>query len=273
MQARFSLSGSVNRKANKCDAINRGPRHVRFRSHENADASGLMDAGLERPLKPQAMILGLVTRKQRWGLSWRGWLIAVVVAMFAAGLAVKNIYPFLAVTDRVDAKILVVEGWVHQYAIDASLREINAGQYERIFTTGGPVIGTGGYTSDFNTTASVGADRLKAVGVPDELLQMVPCREAGKDRTFSSAVALREWLRQHNMTVQGINVVTEDTHARRTRLLFEKAFQGNVKIGVISVHSPDYDAKHWWRYSQGIEDVAEQGFAYLYARLFFSPSS
>jgi uncharacterized SAM-binding protein YcdF (DUF218 family) len=214
----------------------------------------------------------LVVRKERWGLSWRGWLIAVIAGILAAGLALKNIYPFLAVTERVDGKILVVEGWVHQYAIEASMRELKDGGYERVFTTGGPVIGSGGYTSDFDTAASVGADRLKAAGVASELIQMVPCRESGRDRTFSSAVALRDWLKQHNSTVHGINVITEDAHARRTRLLFEKAFHGRVKIGVVSVPSPDYDAKHWWRYSEGVEDIVEQGSAYIYAQFFFHGS-
>ena len=175
-------------------------------------------------------------------------------------------------TDRVDARVLVVEGWVREYAFQASVRELETGRYEQVFTTGGPVIGAGGYSSDYNTAASVGAERLKAAGAPDELIQMAPSRVADRDRTFGSAVALCNWLRQHDRKVQAINVITEDTHARRTRLLFEKAFHGGTMVGVVSVPSPDYDAKHWWRYSQGIEDVVGQGSAYLYARLFFNPS-
>jgi len=211
-------------------------------------------------------LLGILVRKQRWGLSWRGSLIAIVCGILAFALLLKTIYPFLAVTDRIDAKVLVVEGWVHEYGIDASVRELKTGGYERVFTTGGPVIGTGGYTSDYNTEASVGAERLKAAGVATELIQMVPCHEIKRDRTFSSAVALRDWLQKHNMSVERMNVVTEDTHARRTRLLFEKAFHGHVKVGVVSVPTPDYDARHWWRYSQGFEDILEQGVAYVYAR-------
>jgi uncharacterized SAM-binding protein YcdF (DUF218 family) len=194
-------------------------------------------------------------------------------AVVATGLIITNIYPFLALIDRVDAKILVVEGWVHDYSFQASIREFEAARYERVFATGGPVIGTGGYTSDFNTAASVGAERLKAAGAPSELVQMVPCHKMDRDRTFSSAVALRDWFQQHHLTVPSINIMTEDVHARRTRLLFEKAFHGRVKIGVISVPSPDYDARHWWRCSQGVESVLDQGFAYLYARIFFPPSS
>ena len=222
------------------------------------------------PPKSETRAMGLLVRKQKWGLSWRGRLTVVLLGIVVVSLGVRNIYPFLAVTQRLDAKVLVVEGWVHQYAIDASVCELRTNRYERVFTTGGPVIGSGGYTSDFNTAASVGADRLRAAGVPSELIQMVPSHESGRDRTYSSAVALRNWLQQNHVAFQNVNVITEDAHARRTKLLFEKAFSGKARIGVVSVPSPDYDARHWWRYSQGVENVVEQWIGYLYARFLFS---
>jgi uncharacterized SAM-binding protein YcdF (DUF218 family) len=103
-------------------------------------------------------------------------------------------------------------------------------------------------------------------------LQMVPSHVMDRDRTYASAVALREWLREHNMAVRSLNVITEDTHARRTRLLFEKALGKNVKVGIIAVATPDYDARRWWGYSEGVKDVVSEGVAYLYVRLFFRPS-
>jgi len=63
--------------------------------------------------------------------------------------------------------------------------------------------------------------------------------------------------------------VTEGTHARRTRLLFKRALGPDVAVGVIAIPSPDFDAKHWWQYSQGVEEVVQEGIGYLYARCFF----
>jgi hypothetical protein len=83
---------------------------------------------------------------------------------------------------------------------------------------------------------------------------------------------LRDWFREHGMTVRSINVLTEDAHARRTQILFEKAFGSGVAIGIISVPDPDYDAKHWWRTSEGVREVLGESIAYLYARIFFHPS-
>jgi uncharacterized SAM-binding protein YcdF (DUF218 family) len=118
----------------------------------------------------------------------------------------------------------------------------------------------------------VGAELLKKWGLPDERLQMVPSRVMDRDRTYGSAVALRKWFREHNTPVSGINVVTEDVHARRTRLLFQKALGDKVSVGVIAIQNPDYDARRWWRYSTGLKEVVSEVAAYVYARLLFYPS-
>ena len=133
------------------------------------------------------------------------------------------------------------------------------------------MVGNGGYVNDYQTSASVGADELKKRGVPSRMVQMVPSRVMNRDRTYASAVALREWFREHDMTMSSLNVLTEDTHARRTHLLFEKALGKNVAVGIIAVPNPDYNARRWWKYSEGVKDVVSEGIAYLYARLFFIP--
>ena len=183
-----------------------------------------------------------------------------------------SIYPFLATTRRVSAKVLVVEGWAHEYAIRAAVKEFQSERYKAVITTGGPVEGSGGYTNDFNTSASVGADLLKKNGLPASVLTMVPSRVMDRDRTYGSAVALKDWLDQHQVGGTGLNIVTEDVHARRTRLLFQRALGCRVRVGVIAVQNPDYDPGYWWRYSQGMKDVVSEGGAYLYAKLFFSQS-
>lgn len=214
---------------------------------------------------------GLVTRKERWGLSWPGRLAVLLALLLSLYLCLFHIYPFLAVTHRVNARVLVVEGWIHEYAIRAALEEFRSNHYDRIFTTGGPVEGNGGYVNDFQTSASVGADLLKKYGLADRSVQMVPSRVIDRDRTYASAVALRNWLREHDMTVSGIDVLTENLHARRTQLLFQKAFGRQVPVGVIAVPNPDYDPKHWWRYSDGVREVLGESIAYLYARFLFHP--
>jgi uncharacterized SAM-binding protein YcdF (DUF218 family) len=222
---------------------------------------------------PRRAMWGLFDRRERWSLSWRGRLILAFAVVLISVLVFRSVYPFLAITHRVDADVLVVEGWIHEYAIRAAVDEFRSGSYGRVFTTGGPVEGTGGYTNDYNTSAGVGADLLRKNGLANGSVQMVPSRVMDRDRTYGSAVALRNWFRDQNMAVSGINVVTEDLHARRTRLLFQKALGDKVAVGVIAIPNLDYDAKRWWRYSEGLKNVLSETASYVYARLLFYPSA
>jgi uncharacterized SAM-binding protein YcdF (DUF218 family) len=229
-----------------------------------------------RPLTqatPVRAMWGVFDRKERWSLSWRGRLIVASAVLVVGALVFKGVYPFLAITHRANANILVVEGWIHEYGIRAAVKEFRSNHYEYVFATGGPVVGSGGYINDFYTSASVGADLLKKCGLPDQRVQMVPSRVMDRDRTYGSAVALRNWFRDHNMAVSSIDVVTEDLHARRTRLLFQKALGDKVAVGVIAIPNPDYDATRWWRYSAGLKEVVSEAAAYAYARLLFYPSA
>lgn len=216
---------------------------------------------------------GLFVRKERWGLSWRGWLIVVLLVLSISWFTLLEIHPFLAVTHRVNTNVLVVEGWVHEYATIGAVHEFDTGRYQQVYTTGGPVDGLPAYVNDFQTSASVGADLLKKDGIPDRFVQMVPSHVVERDRTYSSAIALRDWFRKHNVRVQNFNVLTEDAHARRTRLLFQEAFGKDVQVGIISVPDPSYDANHWWRYSEGVRDMIGEGLAYIYAKFFFWPKT
>ena len=211
----------------------------------------------------------MLKRRERWGLSFKGMMAIATIALVAGLIVFLNIHSFLAVTRPVDSKVLVVEGWVHDFSVDAAVKEFRSGSYDHVFATGGPITGQGGYISDSHTYASVGAQHLVKSGIPREVVQMVPSRVMDRDRTYSSAVALRDWLREHQITVATINVLTEDCHARRTWFLFQEAFGKDVKVGIISVPSPDYDANDWWKYSEAVREIIDETVAYLYAKFIF----
>ena len=101
---------------------------------------------------------------------------------------------------------------------------------------------------------------------------MVPSHVNGRERTYSSAIALRDWFRD-NTPVDTINVVTEGAHARRTRLLYQTAVGRNVTVAIIAVSNADYNPKQWWRYSDGVREVIGESIAYIYAKFFFYPSA
>ena len=213
----------------------------------------------------------LVIRKERWGLSWRGRLLVAAVVLLSGVLFLKGVHPFLAVTHREQANVLVVEGWVSHYGIDAAIQEWKAGHYDRVFTTGGPLEGAGDSTSIYNTEAYQSAELLIKAGMPTERVQSVPALYVGRDRTYNSALVLRKWLNENDMQLKSFNVMTMDAHARRTWLLFQEAFGQSARIGIISIANPDFDANHWWRTSEGTREVIGETIAYIYARFFFWP--
>jgi hypothetical protein len=213
----------------------------------------------------------LVIRRERWGLSLCGWAAILIGAASVSAITFFGIYPFLAVTETIPGEILVVEDWVHDYAIIAAIEEAKRRSAAEIFTTGGPVKGSGPYTSVYGTSAHVSASRLRAFGVPAANVHVVPAYDNGRDRTFAAALALRQWLRERGRDPRSMDVVTETVHARRTRLLFQEAFGSKTKIGIIAVRDPDYDPKYWWRYSEGVREVIGEAIAYFYAKFLFWP--
>lgn len=216
-------------------------------------------------------LFGIFDRRFRWGLSIKAKLLALLFSAGAFALVWYNIYIFFAVSRPVTSDLLAVEGWVPDYAIRAAASEYRSGGYRMLLTTGGPVQGMGGYVNDYSTAASIGATRLRALGFTDGQLQMVPSRVLKRDRTYASAIALKEWLAVHFPAERRINVMTTDVHARRTRLLFQLALGRDFSVGIIAIPNPDYKASEWWRYSEGVRDVLGETIAYVYAKFFFYP--
>ena len=212
---------------------------------------------------------GLVSKRQRWGLTLKGWALLAFTAISLFALAVFRVHPFLAINKPVPSDTLVIEGWVSEVGIKYAAEAISSTNYQNIFITGGPISGFGGYTSDFNTYAHYGFSRLLKKGIPPERMTRLPCRVLDRDRTYSSAVVLRDYLRTNDLQLASVNVVTDAVHARRSRLLFQKALGPETQVGIIAIPPTDYRAERWWRYSAGVKDVFSEAFAYVYARFLF----
>jgi len=230
---------------------------------------GRVISGAETSPCSNRKCLGLIARRQRWGLTGRGWIAASSLLLTIVVLVVLLIYPFLAITAPLPpSEVLVVEGWVDIDALKGGYAEFIKGGYGRILTSGCRVYDE--WTSGVLVTyADWGADRLRKIGVPNELIQPVPCYVEKKDRTYSSALAVKQWMDSRGIHPGRLNVVTEGAHARRSRLLFQDAFGPEVKIGIIAVENKKFDPSHWWRTSEGVREVVGEGIAYLYARFIF----
>jgi hypothetical protein len=203
---------------------------------------------------------GLIQRRETLVPTRRGWaVLALVLALLFIGF-VLEIHSFLAVTSPLPGGVLVVEGWAPDYALQEAVLEFRRAHYDKVYVTGGPL-------------AQRGAASLEKLGLSTNELQALPAPPVRRDRTYTSAVSLARWFREHGMKPARVNVLTEDTHSRRSRLLFQKALGNEVQVGVIAIPPADYDPKRWWRSSGGVRSVIGETLAYGYVRLFFWPSS
>jgi hypothetical protein len=212
---------------------------------------------------------GLLKRKESLVLTWRGWSLLLLCLGVALVILADSIHPFLAVTRPVHGDILVVEGWMPDNRLEAALALFNERRYRLLVTTGGP-LGKGHYLSAYGTDAELAAATLHKLGLARDRIVAVAAPPASRDRTFESALALREWLSQSGLVVRSLDVYSKGAHARRTWLLFRKALGSDIAVGIIAA-DPDYDAERWWTSSSGVRAVVGESVAYLYARFLFSP--
>jgi uncharacterized SAM-binding protein YcdF (DUF218 family) len=186
----------------------------------------------------------------------------------ALGIFVGTIHSFLSVTHPIQADILVVEGWVPDNIIIQAKREFLAHPYHLLIATGGP-LDVGSFLSEYRSFANRAASSLKNIGIPDSMIITAPAPFEIRDRTYTSALALKDTLVSRRIPYTSINIITQGTHSRRTWLLFTKALGKKYKIGIISVPDNSYDAAHWWKYTTGVKICLVEIFGLLYTWLFF----
>jgi hypothetical protein len=222
-------------------------------------------------MSERRLLFGLLQRRECVVPTWRGLLLAVCAGALAGLLFVRNIYPFLAVTEPSPGGVLVIEGWASDFAMTQAIEEFRRHPYATFLVTGGP-IEKGAVFSEFKTYAEFGEATLERMGVALEQVHAVPAPHVDKDRTYVSALALKEWLQQRQLPTDNVNILSMGCHSRRSRLLFERAFGPDTKIGITALEEPGWLAKPWWQTSYGVRAVLNEVMAYFYARILFDPN-
>jgi hypothetical protein len=160
-------------------------------------------------------------------------MMSLVVTLI---VSITNVHSFLAPTVPLKtANILVVEGWLPDYALKEAVSEFNQGSYKFIATTGG-ALEMGTNITGFQNFADVSAATLKKLGLSEDKIVAVSAPEVVKDRSFQSAATFATWL------------------------------EPKIKVGIITAHNRDYNPDKWWTTSSGVRDVIDEGVAFIYAR-------
>jgi len=215
------------------------------------------------------MELRLIRQRLMYVPTWLGWLCLLGAAAVVVRLCLAGPYPLLAVTERVPASVLVVEGWVSDFALRDALAEFRHGGYERLVTAGGPL--GYGYTVGGTTNYAQSAGLiLRSFGADTNRMVVAPGRFTFRNRTYNAARSVQTRLQEISVPIHGIVVFSQGPHARRTRLVYQKVFGPGVSVGVISRPSDEYDGARWWQTSEGAKEVITEGLGWLFERLFDS---
>jgi hypothetical protein len=221
------------------------------------------------PVAPErAAFFGMLRSRTILVPTWRGVCAIVAVALVAAIVVVRSLYGFLAVQDPVRGGVMVIEGWVDDYVLEAAISEFRAHAYRGMWVTGEP-IQRGSALAEYGDNANLSVSALEKMGVERAVLHPVKWDSVRQDRTYASAVALKHRLLEEGVSMDKLNIITNGAHARRSRLLYQKAFGSGPEIGVMAIPDPHFDPAHWWRSSAGVRFVIDESIAYIYARFFF----
>lgn len=219
----------------------------------------------------------LFRRRHVWLPTLWGALLALGALAAIAAALVANAPGYLAVTepargpDGKGARVLIVEGWMEDRELDQAVALFRRGHYERIVTTGGPVDSWTGLPVPWKDYAERGALYLAAHGLADATIDAVPAPASAQDRTFLSAVVVREWAARRRLRLDAVDLLSVGVHARRSRMMFRAAFGPAVEVGVIAAHPGLHDPQRWWKTSVGAKVVLGETISLAWTACCFWP--
>ncbi|MEO5843596.1 MAG: hypothetical protein ABIQ33_02025 [Caldimonas sp.] len=218
----------------------------------------------------------LFRRRQIWLPTWWGTLLLVVIVAASALVALRNLGSYLAPDeaaagrDGQGARTLIVEGWLEEDALDDAMALIARGRYERVVTSGGPIEG---WREDrrWPTYAERAADYLRRHLRSPIPVVPLPAQKSLQDRTFLSAVVVRDWLRRQGGTVDAVDLFSASVHARRSRLVYRLAFGPDIEVGVFAAPPRRYSLDRWWATSDGAKAVLDEAIGLAWTKCCFWP--
>ena len=212
------------------------------------------------------MFFRVIAKREKWCLTWRGYLLVGGVGLGIMLTVIMGCGPFLSVNRPVEADVLIVEGWLPDYALEGAAEEFSRGHYQYLVTAGGP-LKVGYHLSHLKTYAELAGATLVQLGVASNSVVPVSGPKVLRDRTLSHAIAVKEWVEANDPDLQRVNIYTIGAHSRRSWLIFGKVLGDKVDVGVIAHPNSDYDLDRWWTTSEGFRSVTGEIMAYVWMRL------
>lgn len=190
-------------------------------------------------------------------------LIFLLISALGFGL-ISGLYPFLALNRPLpQADLIILEGWINDAELETLVGGLQPGI--QMVTTGGPIL-FGGSLFDEKSYAEITAVRLQKLGVAPEAILTAPAPATAKDRTYASALAVRDRLEEQGLLGRPANLYTLGAHSRRSFFLYRRAFGSSAQLGVVSLDCSEYDLHRWWRSSLAFRQLLSEAIAWFYVQ-------
>jgi hypothetical protein len=212
----------------------------------------------------------LIRRRSMLVPTWTGLILLAALLVGGAFWARQRIPLFLAPNQPVGHGLLVVEGWQERDSLQVAASAFRNGGYDAIVVTGGPTTDPA-WEGGFATYAERAASELRRLGIAEPELVVVPAPASAQDRTYLSAVSVRQWMEGSGRPVSALDVFSVGPHSRRSQRLYRMAFGDQIEVGVRSGSPSTYELGRWWQSSEGTKDVLGESLAYAWVLCCFHP--
>lgn len=211
----------------------------------------------------------LFRKRHMWFPTIWGGLVILLVLTISSLILLRQLAVILAPTAPVtDRTYLVVEGWQEEDSLLAALAVFHAEDYQYMITTGGP--NTRFLTPVYDSYAEQAGAFMLQHGLETEKLIVISAPESAQERTYLSAVMVRDWLALKGTELTELNVHTSHVHARRTRSLYREAFP-DFQIGIYAAAPHSFELHKWWQTSDGAKSVITELIGNVWVSCCFHP--
>lgn len=211
----------------------------------------------------------LFRRREVWLPTAWGWLALAMLAGVALWAYARMAYDWLAQTEPLPgASVLVVEGWVPLDAMDQVVAALRRGAYRHVIVSGGPVP----YHRGSSAEAAMEILRPHLPAGVD--IMVSPTQRTPRDRSYQSALDVGASAREAGIAMDRFDVMSPGAHARRSRMVYRLAFEGDggqAEVGVLSARLRELKYGPWWATSEGGKSVVTETVAVAWTWCCFRP--
>lgn len=142
--------------------------------------------------------------------------------------------------------------FVKNIIIDHKITMPDLNKYEYVFLKVGEEQST---LNNFNSNAELARNSLISMGIDSSQIIATSGERVIINRTLTSALAFRDWLKTTNISVKGINIISLGAHTRRTWMIYNKILHKRYEIGIISLPDYDYNRSRSYKLIKTIREI------------------